>query len=87
MLAAGVPLRVPVPSPLSVKLTPLGRLAPPRARLGVGVPVVVTVNDPAVPTVKAVAFALLIVGACLTVKVKAWAGDEPAALVAVKVKA
>jgi hypothetical protein len=43
--AAGVPLSVPVPLPLSVNLTPFGKV-PLSAMLGVGAPVVVTVNEP-----------------------------------------
>jgi len=61
--AAGVPLRVPVPFPLSVNATPLGRATPPLVRADAGVPVVVTVNEPAVPTVKVVLFALVMAGA------------------------
>jgi len=85
--AAGVPLSVPVPLPLSVKVTPVGRLTPPRVRLGVGKPVVVTVNDPTIPTVNVVALALVITGTWLTVKIKACAADAPTTLVAVKVRA
>src|SRR6266446_4742930 len=62
--AAGVPLSVPVPLPLSVKLTPDGSAAPPRVIDGVGKPVVVTVNEPAWPTVNVVALALVMAGAC-----------------------
>jgi len=78
---------VPVPLPLSTKVTPLGRPAPPRVRLGVGKPVLVTVNDPAVPMVNTVALALVIVGVWLTVKVKGCAAEAPTTLVAVKVRA
>ena len=48
MPAAGVPARVAVPFPLSVKVTPVGRR---RSRDGAGseYPVVVTVKVPAVP--------------------------------------
>jgi hypothetical protein len=59
---AGVPLRVPVPFPLSLNVTPLGS-APVSLSEGVGLPVVVTVKLPAVPTVNAVLFALVIAGA------------------------
>ena len=48
MPAAGVPARVAVPSPLSTKVTPVGS-APVSLSAGVGNPVVVTVNVPAVP--------------------------------------
>ena len=69
MPAPGVPASVAVPLLLSVKVTPLGRapvlvmtiLAP------VGKPVVVTVNVPALPTVKVVLLALVMDGAWLTV--------------------
>ena len=67
---AGIPARVPVPFPLSVKDTPLGSVAPPSLMAGVGVPVVVTVNDPAAPTVNVAALALVITGAVSTVNVK-----------------
>ena len=52
--AAGVPLSVPVPLPLSVKVTTDGNATPPRARLGAGKPLVVTVNEPGVPTLNVV---------------------------------
>ena len=59
--AAGVPLRTPV---ISLKVTPDGNV-PVRANVGVGLPVAVTVKVPAVPTVKTVLSALVIVGATL----------------------
>src|SRR6266849_2441533 len=59
---AGVPARVPVPFPLSTNVTLLGRAAPPRVIVGVGEPMVVTVNVPAVPAVNVVAFALVMLG-------------------------
>jgi hypothetical protein len=59
---AGVPLSVAVPFPLSLNVTPLGS-APDSVSEGVGVPVVVTVKLPAVPTVNVVLFALVIAGA------------------------
>ena len=58
----GVPLRVAVPFPMSVKVTPLGRV-PDSLSAGVGDPVVVTVKLLAVPTVNVVLFALVIAGA------------------------
>src|SRR5271157_273491 len=64
--AVGVPLRVAVPFPLSTNVTPLGRL-PDSVMAGVGLPVVVTVNDPNVPCVKVTLFPLVIVGATLPV--------------------
>jgi hypothetical protein len=48
-----VPASVAVPLPLSLNITPLGRL-PVSLRLGVGVPEVVTVKVPAMPAVKVV---------------------------------
>ena len=84
MPAAGVPARVAVPSPLSTKVTPVGR-GPDSVRAGVGKPVVVTVNDPAVPTAKVLALALVMAGAWSTVRVKLWvaSGDTPLAAVMV----
>jgi hypothetical protein len=60
--AAGVPLRVAVPFLLSTKVTPVGS-APVGVRDGVGKPVVVTMKDPAVPTVNVVLAALVMEGA------------------------
>ena len=65
----GVPPSVAVPFPLSVKVTPLGR-APDSLRVGVGKPpVVVTLNDSAVPTVNVLLFALVNVGTASTTRV------------------
>jgi hypothetical protein len=72
---------------LSVKVTPEGKATPPRAIAGAGNPVVITLKLPGVPTVKVVAFALVIAGAWFTVRVKACAGVLPTVLVAVKVMA
>jgi hypothetical protein len=58
----GVPLSVPVPLLLSVKITPVGR-DPLSLRLAVGEPVVVTVNVPAEPVAKVVLLALVMAGA------------------------
>jgi len=85
--AAGVPASVPVPLPLSMKVTPVGRVAPPCAIDGFGNPLVVTPKEPAVPTLNVVAFTLVMDGASLMVNVKVWAGEEPAVLVAVNVMA
>ncbi len=63
MPAAGVPLSVPVPSPLSTNVTPLGSAAPPCARLGNGKPLVVTVKVLTAPIVNVVELALVIAGA------------------------
>ncbi len=82
--AAGVPLSVPVPSPLSTNVTPAGSAAPVRVIAATGKPVVVTVNVPGVPTVKLVVFALVIAGVWFTVSVKAWGAVAPTTFVAVK---
>ena len=70
MPAAGVPLRVPVPSPLSTNCTPDGSAAPPIASVAAGNPLVVTVNDPAAPIENVVLAALVIAGAWWTFSVK-----------------
>ena len=67
----GVPEIVPVPSPLSVYVTPAGRPVADDAH--VGDPVVVTVKVPARPVVKVAAAELVIWHAWLTVRVKCWA--------------
>ena len=69
--AAGVPARVAVPSPLSVRVTPLGR-APVSDSDAVGLPDEVTVKVPALPTVKVVLAAEVMAGAASTVRVKDW---------------
>jgi hypothetical protein len=53
---------VPPRTPAELKLTPLGR-GPLSVKVGVGKPVAVTVNDPAVPTTNVVLLELVIVGA------------------------
>jgi hypothetical protein len=58
----GVPLKVPVPFPLSANVTPFGS-APVSLSAGVGTPVAVTVNVPLVPAVNVVLAALVIDGA------------------------
>ena len=85
MPAAGVPLSVPVPLPLSTNVTPPGSATPLRVIAGAGKPVVVTVNVPGGPTVNVVRFALVMAGALLTVSVKACGAVAPAVFVAVKV--
>jgi len=79
---AGVPLSVPVPFPLSVKVTPVGS-APVSVRDGAGKPVVMTVNDPEVPTVNVVALGLVMAGASSTVSVKFCVALLPTPLLAV----
>ena len=59
-----------MPSPLSVKVTPPGKLAPLSLKAGAGEPVVVMVNVPGVPTVNVVLFVLVIAGCWFTVSVK-----------------
>src|SRR5262249_6054828 len=80
----GVPLRVPVPLPLSTNVTPSGRAVPLRVIGGVGVPVVVTVKVPAWPTVNLAALALVIASPGLTVSVKVWVALGVTALRAVE---
>jgi len=67
--AAGVPLNFAVPFPLFTNVTPEGN-APDSVIVGAGVPAVVMVNVPAVPTLKAVLAALVIAGPALAVSVK-----------------
>lgn len=57
---AGVPLSTPV---AALNVTPLGN-APVSLSVGVGKPVAVTMNVPAVPTANVVLFVLVIAGAC-----------------------
>ena len=83
--AAGVPLSVPVPLPLSTNVTPAGSATPVRVIAGAGKPVVVTVNVPGVPTVNVVELALVIAGAWFTVSVNACGALAPTVLVAVNV--
>jgi hypothetical protein len=60
---AGVPLRTP-----ALKVTPLGS-APDSLKVGAGLPVAVTVNEPGTPTANFVLFALVIAGDLLTTSV------------------
>src|SRR5215204_493884 len=69
-----------------VKVTPVGNV-PVCDIVGVGKPVVVTVNVPGVPTVNVVLAALLIAGACWTLSVKACTAFAGAPLAAVNVMA
>ena len=72
MPTAGVPLSTPV---LALNVTPLGS-APTSLSVGAGVPVAVTVNVPAVPTVKVVLLVLVMAGPSFTCKVKLWVAVE-----------
>src|SRR5260370_42631176 len=67
--AVGVPLSVPVPLPSSRNVTPAGK-GPLSVMLGVGDPVVVTVNVPAAPAWNEAEFALVITIAVSTVREK-----------------
>ena len=82
VVAAGTPLSVAVPLPLSVKVTLLGNAALPSLRLGLGKPLVVTVKAPALPTVNVVALALVIDGASSTVSVKVCVEEAELSLLA-----
>ena len=64
-MAAGVPLSTPV----ALSVTPLGSV-PLSLNVDAGNPVAVTVNEPAVPTLNVVLFALVMAGAWFTVSVK-----------------
>jgi hypothetical protein len=57
--AVGTPLNTFV---AALNVTPLGS-APISVSIGVGEPIVVTVNDPTTPTVNVVVFAVVMVGA------------------------
>ena len=82
--AAGVPLRVAVPLPLSMNVTPGGKV-PDSVRDGAGRPVVVTENLPAVPTLKVVLSVLVNDALWSMVKVKFSVAGEPKPLLALKV--
>ena len=69
--ALGVPEIVALPLPLLVKVTPAGS-DPVLPSVGTGYPVAVTVKLNAVPWVAVVELALVILGSCPTVRVKAW---------------
>ena len=75
----GVPDKTPPEN-----VTPVGRV-PASVIVGVGEPVAVTVNVPAVPTTKVVLFALVMAGAWLTVSVKLCVAWVPMPLFAWKV--
>ena len=80
-----MPENVAVPLPLSIKVTP-GGSKPLWVTLASGVPVVVTVKDPAVPTVKVAEAPLVKAGASVTPSENCCVTD-PAALEAVNTRA
>jgi hypothetical protein len=82
---AGVPLIVAVPSVLSWKVRGLGSDPEVILKLGVGVPVVVTVKLPFTPTVNVLLMALVICGGVFTVILTVDVTLLPAALVTVNV--
>src|SRR5205823_5546445 len=82
--AVGIPASFPLPFPLSMKVTPLGR-APVSVKDGAGKPVVSTANNPEVPNVKAALLRLVKAGASSTVKAKLWLAGDPTPLLAVNV--
>jgi hypothetical protein len=71
-----------------LNVTPIGTFAGINKNVGEGAPVAVTVNDPAVPTVKVVLEALVIIGAVgvATVSVKFWLAFGKMPFDALKVK-
>ena len=66
-------------------MTPAGNVPAVTLTVGAGKPVITTLNEPALPTVKVVAFALVIAGAALTTTVKACVAFGSVPLVAVSV--
>jgi hypothetical protein len=81
----GVPESEAVPSPLLTNVTPDGRV-PLSLRLGVGVPVEVTVNEPAEPNLNVVLSPEVTAGAwvaVVTVRTKDWLASAPIPLLAV----
>ena len=60
---AGVPDNVAVPFALSVKVTPLGKVAPSSLNAGAGNPEVITVKELDAPSVNVMLPALVIAGA------------------------
>src|SRR5262249_29431376 len=72
---AAVPPSVAVPFPLSGKNRPAGSALDESA--GVGLPAVVTVNEPAMPVVKVALLALVIDAGACTINVKFWTTGVP----------
>ncbi len=62
---SGIPVKVAVPSVLSMKESQLG-CVPVKVSVAVGTPVVWTVKVPSVPAVKVVLAELVMTGACVT---------------------
>ena len=89
MTKGKVPLTVGVPdrTPAVLSVTPVGNEPEVTENVGTGVPVAVTVNVPAVPSVKVVVLAEVIAGAPVTVKVKFCVASGVTPLVAVMVTA
>ncbi len=83
MPAAGVPASVAVPSPLSVRPTPLGRVPAWVMATLPAPPEVVTVKVPALPTANVAWSVLVRTGGSVTVSVKLCVAGVLAALVAV----
>ncbi len=81
MPGSGVPLR----RPAADNVTPAGNVPAVTLTVGAGKPVITTLNEPALPTVKVVLFALVIAGAALTTTVKACVAFGSVPLVAVSV--
>ena len=82
---AGVPARVAVPLPLSVKVTPVGS-APVSLRAAVGVAEVVTLKELVTVSAKVVPGVEVMVGGPSTVRVKDWVAGLSTPLLAVMVK-
>ena len=69
--------------PLSTNVTPVGSAPVSVSGIGIGMPVVVTVNVPNVPTVNVVLAVLVIAGGWSTVKVNVWVASGATPFVAV----
>ena len=81
VFAAGVPASVAVPFPLSVNVTPDGRVSG-AGKMHVGYPVVVTVKVPGWPTAKVAEAVLVIWHAWSTVRAKLWVASGMTSFVA-----
>ena len=85
-----MPPNVAVPFPLSVKVTPVGKV-PVSVKVDAGTPVVITVNEPAVSTLNVVLLALVITGGAETINmpvfcaVPDWQVPPPFAAITVNV--